>query len=151
MKKKNGFTLIELLIVIAVISFLALAFFTILNPSRLFQKANDSKRKEDLKQVQQALENYLDDNGEYPVSLTWGASFGSYFPKLPLDPDNPERKYDYKTTGDKYYMYASLERAGEDAQACNNGVACLSISANGFVVDCGGTCDFGLTSPNTTP
>jgi prepilin-type N-terminal cleavage/methylation domain-containing protein len=62
---QKGFTLIELLVVIAIIGLLSTLAVVALNSAR--QKARDSKRVADIKQIQTALEMYyLDENG-YPV------------------------------------------------------------------------------------
>jgi prepilin-type N-terminal cleavage/methylation domain-containing protein len=63
---KDGFTLIELLVVISIISLLASVVFASLNTAR--GKARDARRKEDLHQMQTALELYYDTFGGYPSS-----------------------------------------------------------------------------------
>lgn len=65
-KTMRGFTLIELLVVVAIIGLLATLSAVTLNNSR--QKARDTKRKGDLKQIYNALNLYLSGpgNGEYP-------------------------------------------------------------------------------------
>lgn len=61
---KQGFTLIELLVVIAIIgSLLAAITFSWTNAQA---KGRDSKRKGDLKAVQQAIELYYQANSKYP-------------------------------------------------------------------------------------
>ena len=64
MKTLRGFTLIELLVVIAIISLLSSIVFASLSQARA--KARDSKRIQDLKQVQIALELYRSNTGLYP-------------------------------------------------------------------------------------
>ena len=62
---KKGFTLIELLVVIAIIGVLAGVSLVSYGGSQ--KQANDSKRKSDLKQYQNILENYANRNeGLYP-------------------------------------------------------------------------------------
>ncbi|MDP2684011.1 MAG: prepilin-type N-terminal cleavage/methylation domain-containing protein [bacterium] len=63
---KKGFTLIELLVVIAIIGLLSTLAVVALSSAR--EKARDSKRLSDLKQIQTALELYYTDNSAYPVS-----------------------------------------------------------------------------------
>ncbi|MEX0877642.1 MAG: type II secretion system protein [Candidatus Spechtbacterales bacterium] len=63
-KKSKGFTLIELLVVIAIIGILATIVLVSLNDAR--QKARDTKRVGDLRQVQLQMEIYYDDNSVYP-------------------------------------------------------------------------------------
>ncbi|MBI5728279.1 MAG: prepilin-type N-terminal cleavage/methylation domain-containing protein [Candidatus Magasanikbacteria bacterium] len=65
---KKGFTLVELLVVIAIIGLLSTLAVVALGSAR--QKARDSKRLSDLKQVQTALELYYTDNNAYPTAAT---------------------------------------------------------------------------------
>lgn len=65
---KKGFTLIELLVVIAIIGLLSTLAVVALGSAR--QKARDSKRLSDLKQVQTALELYYTDKNAYPTAAT---------------------------------------------------------------------------------
>ncbi len=60
----KGFTLIELIIVISIVSILSLVGIT--SYSSIQHDARNSKRKGDLKELQQALEAYKARNGEYP-------------------------------------------------------------------------------------
>jgi len=77
-RKIGGFTLIELLIVVAIISLLSSVVFVSLSSARA--KGRDAQRKENLKQIQLALELYYDSNGEYPpatagcFATNWGSS-----------------------------------------------------------------------------
>lgn len=66
MRIRKGFTLIELLVVIAIIGLLSTLAVVALNSAR--QKARDSKRVSDVKQVQTALELYFNDQNAYPLS-----------------------------------------------------------------------------------
>ncbi len=162
--KSKGFTMIEIIIVISLISLLALVVLQIVNPITQLQKANDAKRKSDLAQIQRGLELYYQDNGSYPVSTgtytitgaSWGNAWGSYIAKLPKDPATSGRNYVYYSPSgnQSYYLYASLERGTNDPNTCNSGGAgiCSSLSANSIAATaCGGTCNYGVTSPNATP
>lgn len=62
---KRGFTLIELLVVIAIIGILS--SFLLVNFVGIRQRARDSRRKSDIRQIQAALELYRSDVGTYPV------------------------------------------------------------------------------------
>lgn len=62
--KNKGFTLIELLVVIAIISLLSSIVLSSLNSVRM--KARDATRLSDMRQIQLALDLYLDSNGQYP-------------------------------------------------------------------------------------
>lgn len=170
----EGFTLIELIVVIGIISILSAMVITVLNPFDQFEKARDARRKSDLAQIQKALEQYYQDTGKYPSStsttykiiglnagtIDWGTSNTSNWPYmnvLPQDPDN-SRTYVYYSTGQSYWLYASLERGSKDPQACNSGNACTTLGTSGFptqhACDKNGTaiiCNYGVSSPNTAP
>lgn len=66
---KKGFTLIELLVVIAIIGLLSSIVLVSLNSARA--KARDSRRMQDLRQLQIAMEMYLDKYGSYPIVSDW--------------------------------------------------------------------------------
>jgi len=66
MKNKKGFTLIELLVVIAIIGLLSTLAVVALNNARA--KSRDARRVSDIKQVQTALELYLNDRSAYPTN-----------------------------------------------------------------------------------
>ena len=165
---ERGLTLIELLIVIAIIGVLGGALLTIVNPIEQVSKSNDARRKADLAQVQRALELYYNDRGTYPPSsatyriqvgtttYNWGSAWSPYISGLPRDPSSSQSYVYYSppsSSGQTYYIYASLQRGARDQQSCNNGNACTSLSTAGFppATACGGTCNFGVTSPNVSP
>lgn len=59
-KNQKGFTLIELLVVIAIIGLLASVVLLALNSARA--RSRDAKRVADVRQIQTAMELYLNDN-----------------------------------------------------------------------------------------
>jgi prepilin-type N-terminal cleavage/methylation domain-containing protein len=63
--KNKAFTLIELLVVVAIISLLSSVVIASLQGSR--EKAAVTKLKEQVRQIQTALELYRSDRGAYPV------------------------------------------------------------------------------------
>lgn len=143
-----AFTLIELLLVITIGGILVTGIISVIDPVAQVQKATDARRKSDLSQVQRALELYYHDFNQYPPSaaLNWGASWQPYMASLPKD-TNSSKQYSYISTGQAYYLYASLDRGAKDPQACNAGNPC----ANAGGANCGGVCNYGMSSPNVSP
>jgi type II secretion system protein G len=164
-KTASGFTLIELVVVIGILAILAVAGLFALNPIAQFQKANDARRKADLSQIQKALETYYQDNGSYPIEVSlpykiivpgtppttieWGQSWSPYMNLVPADPAS-SKNYVYYSTGQSYFLYASLDVGGTDPQACNkDGSVCSKVPSG---ATCGGgICNFGVSSPNVSP
>ena len=129
---KKGFTLIELLVVIAIIGLLSTLAVVALGSAR--EKARDSKRVSDLKQIQTALELYFPDAGNtYPpgAALVLGTvntaeclddeGFGAagcgqaaddtlYMAIVPADPLNDAPNvYTYTAASSSYSIVAELE------------------------------------------
>lgn len=170
LSKEKGFTLIELVIVIGILAILSIFVLAVVNPIEQFAKARDAQRKSNLGQIQKALEQYYQDNGKYPANngsyqivnvngqaVTWGGAAG-WSPYMNLVPSDPisTRTYVYYSYSNQqtYILYASLERGTKDPQACNKGNACTSLTGvNGApsANSCGLTCNYGISSPNTTP
>lgn len=65
-ENKNGFTLVELLVSMAIIVSLMVMMIGTINPRGLIGKARDSIRKNDLKKMKVAFEEYYNDKGSYP-------------------------------------------------------------------------------------
>jgi len=116
--KRAAFTLLELLVVIAIIGILiSLGVASFSNAQR---KARDSRRREDLKAVQNGLEQYYaDHDGTYPVGTTMSGVVGSagagtdYFPTgAPVDPKITNPDYDIVSTADGFCVCATLETMG---------------------------------------
>jgi prepilin-type N-terminal cleavage/methylation domain-containing protein len=120
--KQRGFTLVEIILVIALIGVTASIVVTLIDPVRQFRKANDAKRKADLRQFQAALELYKADQGVYPTPATWpGYTCGSplveggttYMQKMPCDPRNSGnhiyRYTEVNVSGNTYSLISCLE------------------------------------------
>jgi len=166
---------------IGVLAILATIAFTALNPIEQFRKAQDSKRKSDLAQLQRALEAYYQDFGRYPSftgccgatntgafpytineldgegddALHWGNTWAPYIDILPVEP-NSNKFYIYWSDElnnfQSYRIYASLDRGDSDPDSCNGGLACANLPAG--VSGCGigdEICNYGVTSPNISP
>ena len=129
-KIRVGFTLIELLIVIVIIGALAAIFFA--NYLGVQQRARDSKRKSDLKQIQLALELINSDTGSYPYSLypvggdcptssslRAGTPAVTYMAKIPCDPSSityiflPPGNYYYYSDGSTYTLRSCIENTND--------------------------------------
>jgi type II secretion system protein G len=127
---KKGFTLIELLVVIAIIGLLSTLAVVALGSAR--QKARDSKRLSDLKQIQTALELYYTDANAYPIEAT-AVTLGStneiclnqaagftttgctnaYMGLVPKDPQSTGTySYIAASPGTTYAITATLEGTG---------------------------------------
>lgn len=123
---KKGFTLIELLVVVAIIGLLSTLAVVALGSAR--EKARDSKRLADLKQVQTALELYYTDNNAYPVVAAPGQALGAgnyeclnsagfaatgcaspYMGDIPVDPVAAQSYVYTSPTGTSYTVDATLE------------------------------------------
>lgn len=165
-KSGAGFTLIELIIVTAIIALIATASIAVLNPFSQFQKARDSRIKSDLSQIQKALETYYEDNGKYSANasscaygisgnnsdgndcIEWGKSWQPYMNIVPQDSTSSHTYVYYSPNGQTYYLYANLGRGAADPQVCNDGNVCINVPSG---ASCGGSCNFGVSSPNVSP
>jgi len=126
----EGFTLIELTIVMAIIA--VLATFSIVTFAGSQVKARDGRRKAELRQLQNALEAYYNDNKSYPVKLCasyerggqgsncWtdglassflgGVNSKNYINSMPIDPKNTGSDCGSKST------YAYVYNSSADGQ-----------------------------------
>lgn len=103
----GGFTLLELLVVIGIIALL-LAFATV-SYSAAQKRARDAKRREDLKAMQNSLEQYYSaTNYVYPTTCSGASSYltGSW----PTDPGTTS--YASSCTATTYCICATLEASG---------------------------------------
>lgn len=70
--KVKGFTLIELMVAISIVAILASVGLVAYSKTQI--TARDSRRKQDLRSIQTALELYRQKNNHYPCSSDWQLS-----------------------------------------------------------------------------
>jgi len=136
MKKNLGFTLIELLVAIAIIGILATLLLSNVNVAR--GRARDAQRKNDLREIQNALELYK--NGTtppaYPLALPTLSAGEKYLKVVPEDPfcsgaicSSGWKIYNYSRNATdtlKYTVVACLENAGDAQKDTTTVVYCSS-------------------------
>lgn len=132
-ENRLGFTLIELLVAISIIGVLATLVLANFNAAR--QRGRDAQRKADLRQIQNALRLYYNDQGIYPTHNTtnltingcgasgtsecpwgdpWTAGTQTYMSTLASDP-SPSFAYRYeRLDADTYTLKACLENRSDD-------------------------------------
>lgn len=147
---QRGFTLIELLIVIAIVGILAALIFS--NFVGVRQRARDSQRKSDLRQIQTALELYRADQGTYPSVIydqSTCASSGplkspdlsvTYMSKVPCNPsyfstvnspNTGKYVYSYSSSANTYTLDICIENTNDaDPNVMAFPVYCPASSSN---------------------
>lgn len=151
----RGFTLIELLVVIAIIGLLASTVIASLTRARV--KGRDTRRVQDLRTIQTAIEMYASANNHYPNSNgTWTsfdaplyvnndivspnatdltAALAPYLPKPPKDPTPGTNGDGYLYTGNGTQYCILFYQAPEDMRNFETNLIpmnrCVSIGANG--------------------
>jgi len=79
--------LVELLIAIGLLGVLVGFLIFTLNPFTQLQKAKDTKKQSDIKQIQTAADTYYNDINCYPLQLTSTYLNQNYIKNIPTDPD----------------------------------------------------------------
>jgi prepilin-type N-terminal cleavage/methylation domain-containing protein len=122
--KKNAFTLLELLVVIGIIGILV-ALATV-SYSKTQAAGRDSRRKQDLVAIQNALEQYYSAEGyKYPAATCNEAENNYLKSTWPTDPDGTAPYvYSERCSTTQYCVCALLERAGSGNANSANSVTC---------------------------
>lgn len=125
--KSKGFTLIELLVVLAILVLLISVILVYMGPSR--QKARDSRRESDIRQIGLAAELYYDEAGNYPPASSFSNLINEnylndYLPDVPND-SLQGRSYHWVNNSaledrDKYCLYAILESSSVTTYFCSS-------------------------------
>ena len=148
-KTKKGFTLIELLVVIAIIGLLATLSVVALNNAR--ERARDSRRVSDIKQIQTALELYFNANDSYPESTSTGEAHeelteletDGYMDPIPQNP-TPDDCGDVNGWTGEYLYTPSGDGSGYCLEYCigsdTGGIDSGLRYASEMTVDAGDTC-----------
>ena len=135
---QKGFTLIELLVVIGIIS--VLSAVAVPNFMGARERARDTERKSDLRQIQKAFELYKDTQSPvaYPTegvfnALTcggqWTVSSTIIMNSFPCDPSNDSvYTYDRNDTDSlRYTLYACLENKSDPDRTSTTADQCSSL------------------------
>jgi type II secretion system protein G len=111
MRKLNqkGFTIIELLVVIVIIGILVA--LTLPNLFAAQARGRDTDRKNELKNVQQKLESYFNDNGAYPADFTAAQADAGVTADETTGPRSDN--YTYVSDTDTYTLSATMENAND--------------------------------------
>ncbi len=146
-KKMRGFTMIELIVVIAILGLLSTIGLVSFRTAQI--KGRDAQRKNDLSQIQKALEMYYNDysyypTDDYPASGSFIDAKGTlYMKEMPQDPKFGS--YPYSSDGTFYLLYARLENSQDpcfESGLCNED----------YGVTCGNeNCNYSVASPNRIP
>lgn len=141
----RGFTLIELLVVITILGILSVVGLGSFQSSQA--KGRDAQRKQDLGQIQRALEMYYNDYKGYPATadfvgfgVTWeDVNETLYMKTVPNDPRGGD--YCYESDGIYYKLYAKLENLQDSKRITPDSTVCTL--ANGY--------NYGVSSSNIAP
>jgi len=171
MRNKKGFTLIELLLAMALMAILIVVFIASFNVT--LKRGRDQRRKNDLSQLQKALELYYEDNATYPTfdifsgpskkfckTASCGSSETVYMVKTPSDPNSSYiYRYVYETPvggiSSKYYLYSYIENGLDQGSGVSltgyAGVAGFTGTQTCDTLNTAATCRYYVSSSNATP
>ena len=155
--KHKGFTLIELLIAFAILTVLIVISWMVWKNQ--INKANDTKRKEDIKLIQTAFEEYYSDNDQYPpaniLNNCNGEELNPYLDSIPCDPvTNNPYCYVIDTENSTYQTFRILASFQNTSDSIISELNCDGPDFCGWEEECASTGDnkynFGLSSTNVT-
>lgn len=131
MKNKNGFTFVEILVTISILVILiSISVFAFRSTGA---DSRNTKRVNDIKQIQVALDMYRKESGSYPQTITIGGELKNtttgtvFLKKIPNNP-SPEDdgtcadqnyQYSYTTTTDTYTLSFCISDSVGDFSAGN--------------------------------
>ena len=157
LKALRGFTLIELLVVIGIIGILSSGTIALVNPSEQIKKGRDTIRKQNLSQIQKALDVYYSDNNHYPDATSeqkisgadWDTTWLPYMAKVPKDPLDSQ-SYSYQSNRVSYRLYAKLERCSDNQTITQ--IDCPTAPYNYTATSSNlASAEFGTLLPSTQP
>lgn len=118
---KRAFTLVELLVVIAIIGILTAIIVPNFMGAR--ERADDSKIKQDMMAIKNALRTYYNDNQSYPPETNWSSLVAPYIPSVT---DFSIYTYKQGPNGESFTLGAEMEAA--TAQDLQNSWSSCGIS-----------------------
>jgi len=128
---KNGFTLVELLVVVSIIVILTAVISISFNKAQM--DGRNSRRKEDIKMIHNAAEEYFMLNTAYPVTtdVAWtGPGSQLVMSKFPVDPKATSGSvYVYTSTSGGYCVCAQLENSNS-GNSTNSSCDFIGSTAN---------------------
>ena len=101
---KRAFTLVELLVVIAIIGILTAIIVPNFMGAR--ERADDSKIKQDMMAIKNALRTYYNDNQSYPPETNWSSLVAPYIPSVT---DFSIYTYNQGPSGESFTLGAEME------------------------------------------
>jgi type IV pilus assembly protein PilA len=124
MRKNNqqGFTIIELLVVIVIIGILVALALPNLFAAQA--RGRDTDRKNELKNAQQQLENYFNDNGEYPAD--WATVVTDADSRQ--GPRNDAYTYTVAADNQSYTLSADLENDSDPKADASGNYVLVSVN-----------------------
>lgn len=127
MTKRKAFTLFELLVSISIIGILVAVASTSYGAAQ--QKARDSRRMEDLNNIQKAFEQYYGNNAyNYPGAAGISGLVTTYLGAVPKDPKLGVG-YTYSGTTSAYCVCSKLDGSGGNS----NTYDCTSFTTNASI------------------